>query len=76
MKIYFKVWNEVLWTNRVNLPSSQRMLDLVDYLSMSKDQARPRSNVWIMAMDPALSRMSPKNQVGLVGSPLSRCSAR
>jgi hypothetical protein len=59
-----KVLNVASLKNRASLLSSQRMLDLVVYLSLWKDRARLKYNVWIMVMVPALSRMYLKNQVG------------
>ena len=49
--------------SRVSLLSSQRMLDRVVYLSLSKDQARLKYNVWIMVMVPVPFLMYLKNQV-------------
>lgn len=67
---FVQVLNVALSKSRVSLLSSQRMLDRVVYLLLSKDQARLKYNVWIMVMVPAPFRMYLKNQVCPLSEPV------
>lgn len=57
--------------SRVSLLSSQRMLDRVVYLSLSKDQVRLKYNAWIMVMVPVPFLMYLKNQVCSLFEPVT-----